>query len=75
MTMRMHHVVATAVVVALARSDSVIAHHSFAAEFDAKKTVSLKGVGTAMEERTVSLTVEPPEHWPVYALTDRKEQP
>lgn len=33
------------------------------------------GVGAASEERTVPLTVEPPDGWPVYALTDRKEQP
>ena len=29
----------------------------------------------ASEERTVPLTVEPPDGWPVYALVDRKEQP
>lgn len=32
------------------------------------------GVGPASEERTAPLRVEPPEHWPVYALTDREEQ-
>jgi hypothetical protein len=29
--------------------------------------------GPASEERTVPLAVEPPDGWPVYALTDRKE--
>ena len=33
------------------------------------------GVGPAVEERTVPLVVEPPDGWPVYALTDRKGQP
>jgi hypothetical protein len=33
------------------------------------------GVGPASEERTTPLTVEPPDDWPMYALTDREEQP
>lgn len=33
------------------------------------------GVGPATEERTTPLVVEPPDAWPVYALTGRKEQP
>lgn len=33
------------------------------------------GVGAASEERTTPLTVEPPDGWPVHALTDREEQP
>jgi hypothetical protein len=31
--------------------------------------------GAASEDRTVPLVVEPPAHWPVWALTDREEQP
>jgi hypothetical protein len=34
---------------------------------------SLTGDALAVEERTAPLTVEPPDGWPVYALTDRKE--
>lgn len=30
--------------------------------------------GAASEERTVPLSVEPPDNWPVYALTDRGEE-
>lgn len=30
--------------------------------------------GAASEERMTSLTVEPPDGWPVYTLTDRGEQ-
>jgi hypothetical protein len=33
------------------------------------------GVGTAMEERTTPLVVEPPEHWPVWALADERPKP
>lgn len=32
------------------------------------------GVGPASEERSVPLVVEPPEHWPVWALTDERPQ-
>ncbi|MFF6781432.1 hypothetical protein [Streptomyces sp. NPDC012510] len=33
------------------------------------------GVGAASEERTTPLTVEPPEHWPVWALADERLKP
>jgi hypothetical protein len=33
------------------------------------------GQGPASEERTVPLVVEPPEHWPTWALSDEKPQP
>lgn len=31
--------------------------------------------GAASEDRTVPLVVEPPEHWPMWALADERPQP
>ncbi len=42
-------VVAAAALLVTAAAVPVLAHHSFAAEFDAKKPVSLQGVVTKME--------------------------
>lgn len=52
----------------------VIRYRAYLLTLDGSK-YHVDGVGAAMEERTTPLTVEPPEHWPVYALTDREEQP
>src|SRR5690242_17406942 len=48
MRMKVFSVIAGAALV-LAAAAPVFAHHSFAAEFDAKKPVTLKGVVTKME--------------------------
>mgnify|MGYP001600438197 CR=1 FL=1 len=34
-----------------------------------------QGGGPEIQERTTPLVVEPPDGWPVYALTDHEEQP
>jgi hypothetical protein len=47
--MRRTHLALLAAVSVLAGAVPVVAHHSFAAEFDANKPVSLKGVVTKME--------------------------
>ena len=49
MRSRLFGVVAGAAFVVAAAAVPVIAHHSFAAEFDAKKPVKLRGVVTKME--------------------------
>ena len=49
MRSRLFGVVAGAVFAVAAAAVPVIAHHSFAAEFDAKKPVKLRGVVTKME--------------------------
>lgn len=52
----------------------VIQYRAYLRTLDGAK-YHVDGVGAAMEERTTPLTVEPPDGWPVYALTDREEQP
>lgn len=52
----------------------VIRYRAYLRTLDGAK-YHVDGVGTAMEERTTPLTVEPPDGWPVYALTDHEEQP
>lgn len=52
----------------------VIRYRAFLRALDGCK-YHVDGVGPALEERTVPLVVEPPDGWPVYALTDREEQP
>ena len=47
--MRTAHIVAAAFVVMLAGGGPVAAHHSFAAEFDGSKPVTLRGTITKME--------------------------
>ncbi len=47
--MRTSHVVAAALVAMLAAGTAVVAHHSFAAEFDGSKPVTLRGTITKME--------------------------
>ena len=45
----LRNLVSAAALAAIMGATSVVAHHSFAAEFDANKPVSLKGVVTKME--------------------------
>ena len=45
----LRNLVSAAALAAIMGATSVVAHHSFAAEFDANKLVSLKGVVTKME--------------------------
>lgn len=52
----------------------VIRYRAYLRALDGRKCHE-DGVGPASEERTAPLTVEPPDGWPVYALTDRREQP
>lgn len=51
----------------------VIRHRAFLRTLDGAK-YHVDGDGPASEERTVRLTVEPPEHWPTWALTDEEQQ-
>src|SRR5256885_14746005 len=47
--MKISHVLTAALVAALAAGAPVAAHHSFAAEFDGSKPVTLRGTVTKME--------------------------
>ncbi|MFJ4682020.1 hypothetical protein [Streptomyces sp. NPDC088789] len=51
----------------------VIRHHVFATNDDDVKVEPQDG-GPRIHERVVPLLVEPSADWPVYALTDSKEQ-
>lgn len=53
----------------------VIRYRAYLRALDGWRYVDGRTGDAAMEERTVPLTVEPPDVWPVYALTDRGEQP
>lgn len=52
----------------------VIRCRAYLRALDGARYVDERSGGPASEERTAPIVVEPPEHWPVWALADREEQ-
>lgn len=53
----------------------VIRYRAYLRALDGWRYVDGRTGDAAMEERTMPLTVEPPDNWPVWALADDEERP
>lgn len=58
-----------------ATAPGVLTYTAYLRALDGAKYVDEHAGGPAVEERTVPLVVLLPEHWPVYALADERQEP